>query len=132
MTSQLTDSERIVELEARVDALAKLVGMLTLRRTGTNLAGEGAGSADQTALWDAVARIPFGETSTYGEVSDDAGVGVAQGVGPALDKAIVQGRHIPWWRVVSADGDFATHPTQMQLELLIAEGGLTPPTTIVG
>ena len=132
MTNQFEDNERVAELEARVDALAKLVGMLVLKHAGTNLAGEGTGSDDQAAIWEAVAKIPFGETRTYGEVSDDADVGVPQGVGPALDKAIVQGKRIPWWRVVSATGDFHTHPAQMQRELLIAEGGTMPPITIVG
>ncbi len=56
------------------------------------------------AIWDAVAQIPRGAVSTYGEVARAAGLpGRARQAGHAL-KHLPAGFHLPWHRVVGAGG----------------------------
>jgi methylated-DNA-[protein]-cysteine S-methyltransferase len=63
-----------------------------------------AGTAFQSRVWDALARIPWGTTVTYGELAVRAGrPGAARAVGAAVGRnpiSIV----VPCHRVVGADG----------------------------
>ena len=65
------------------------------------------GSPFQLSVWDALTRIPYGVTRSYGQVAEDVGadprvasraVGLANGSNPV---AIV----VPCHRVIGADGD---------------------------
>jgi methylated-DNA-protein-cysteine methyltransferase-like protein len=59
------------------------------------------------AIWDAVARIPRGRVSTYGDVAREAGLpGRARQTGYALKHAPAA-KHLPWHRVVGAGGKIA-------------------------
>ena len=120
----MDDAERIARLEARVDALAKIVGQLTIDNKGLNRGEDTKGPTEfQQRVWDEVERIPFGEARSYGEIHrafDPKGSG--QMVGGALDTALVHGKRLPWWRVIRNDGTIATPPSYMQDELLAAEG----------
>ena len=75
----------------------------------------------------AVALIPHGRLSTYGQVADWIGAyGCARQVGWALRRLCLPSR-IPWQRVVNAQGRISMSLSRegsdwMQRELLIAEG----------
>lgn len=56
------------------------------------------------AIWDAVAQIPLGAVSTYGDVARAAGLpGRARQAGYAL-KHLPTGFHLPWHRVIGSGG----------------------------
>ena len=56
------------------------------------------------AIWDAVAQIPRGTVSTYGDIARAAGLpGRARQAGYAL-KHMPAGLQLPWHRVVGAGG----------------------------
>ena len=61
------------------------------------------------AIWNVVARIPRGRVATYGQVARMAGFpGAARFAGWALaalpDGLLLDGREIPWHRVINAAG----------------------------
>jgi methylated-DNA-[protein]-cysteine S-methyltransferase len=69
-----------------------------------DLALDAHGDAFQRQVWDLVARIPFGETTTYGELARELGdASLARDVGSAVGRnplCIV----VPCHRVVGKDG----------------------------
>ena len=70
----------------------------------------------------AVRAIPPGETSTYGEIAERAGMaGRARLVGRILAE---DGHDLPWHRVLRADGSCAPHIAQEQSARLRVEGVL--------
>ena len=78
------------------------------------------------AIWDAVAQIPRGTVSTYGDVARAAGLpGRARQAGYAL-KHLPPGLHLPWHRVVGAGGRIvfarASSAYREQARRLRAEG----------
>jgi methylated-DNA-[protein]-cysteine S-methyltransferase len=86
------------------------------------------GTPFQQAVWREVARIPFGQTVSYGEVARRLGkpeasraVGLANGANPI---AIV----IPCHRVIGADGSLAGYGGGLERKrwLLRHEGALAP------
>jgi|SRR5690554_6169375 len=62
--------------------------------------------------------IPTGSVMTYGEIAKVAGIGPRQ-AGRAVGLAAP---HVPWWRVVYADGTPATCHDGTAPRLLAAEG----------
>ncbi|SHK90795.1 O(6)-alkylguanine repair protein YbaZ [Pseudonocardia thermophila] len=67
-----------------------------------------------------VREIPPGETATYGEVAERAGIpGRARLVGRILAE---DGHDVPWHRVLRADGTCAPHIAAEQSARLRAEG----------
>jgi methylated-DNA-[protein]-cysteine S-methyltransferase len=73
-------------------------------RTRFGLPMRAAGDAFQRRVWDAVARIPYGQTTTYGEIARELGAPeLAREVGAAVGRnplSIV----VPCHRVVGKDG----------------------------
>jgi methylated-DNA-[protein]-cysteine S-methyltransferase len=73
-------------------------------RTTFDLPLRPAGAPFQLRVWDALLRIPYGETATYGELAREVGhPGAARAVGAANGRnpiAIV----VPCHRVIGADG----------------------------
>jgi AraC family transcriptional regulator of adaptative response/methylated-DNA-[protein]-cysteine methyltransferase len=86
------------------------------------------GSAFQQQVWDALLRIPYGETRSYAELARELGVpGAARAVGRANGAnriAIV----IPCHRVVAADGGLGGYGGGLwrKLRLLETEGAVPP------
>lgn len=84
------------------------------------------GTAFQRRVWQETARIPFGETRTYGELARSLGAeGAPRAVGQALGRnplPIV----IPCHRVVAADGGLGGYTGGLEIKraLLALEGGL--------
>jgi methylated-DNA-protein-cysteine methyltransferase-like protein len=76
-------------------------------------------------VYEIVKRIPRGRVSTYGRIAKLAPVPRgARGVGWALHGlGPVQGREVPWWRVINAAGRISNEfNAALQRELLEAEG----------
>ncbi|MFF3175857.1 methylated-DNA--[protein]-cysteine S-methyltransferase [Streptomyces sp. NPDC057900] len=88
-----------------------------------------AGSAFQLRVWDALDEIPYGTTTTYGQLAKRLGaeraevraVGAAIGANPLL---VVR----PCHRVVGADGSMRGYAggVSRKQDLLIHEGALPP------
>lgn len=79
----------------------------------------------EDAVIDVVEGIPSGETSTYGEVAEEAGYpGAARAVGNIM-------RTVPglaWWRVVSAAGNLVPgleieHAQRLRSEGIVVKNG---------
>ena len=68
---------------------------------------------------EAVRAIPSGETATYGEIAERAGLRSPRLVGRILAE---DGHDIPWHRVLRADGTPAPHIAAEQSARLRAEG----------
>ncbi|WP_232660390.1 MGMT family protein [Pseudonocardia sp. TRM90224] len=68
-----------------------------------------------------VRAIPPGETSTYGEIAERAGLRSPRLVGRILAE---DGHDIPWHRVLRANGTCAPHIAAEQSARLRAEGVL--------
>jgi methylated-DNA-protein-cysteine methyltransferase-like protein len=66
-----------------------------------------------------VRAIPAGETSTYGEIAERAGLRSARLVGRILAE---DGHDLPWHRVLRANGTLAPHIAHEQSDRLRAEG----------
>jgi methylated-DNA-[protein]-cysteine S-methyltransferase len=76
------DAPETCEIPLLTDARAQLAGYFAGTRTDFDLPLAPAGSAFQRAVCDAMRRIPFGETRTYGEIAAELGAS-AQAVGNA-------------------------------------------------
>lgn len=85
-------------------AEAQLAEYFDGRRTSFDLPLDPAGTPFQVSVWRALADIPFGETTTYGELAARLGrAGSARAIGGAVGRnplVIV----LPCHRVVGADG----------------------------
>ncbi|WP_224389420.1 MGMT family protein [Pseudonocardia sp. ICBG1293] len=68
---------------------------------------------------EVVRSIPAGQTLSYGEVADLAGIRSARLVGRILAE---DGHDLPWHRVLRADGRSAPHIAVEQAARLRAEG----------
>ena len=74
-------NSRLVLLE---EAARQLVAWFAKKRTAFDLPLDLRGTAFQRGVWDALARIPYGTTRTYGELARDVGrPGAARAVGQA-------------------------------------------------
>ncbi|MBF8194154.1 methylated-DNA--[protein]-cysteine S-methyltransferase [Nonomuraea sp. K274] len=98
-------------------------------RTSFDLPVRSPGTEFQERVWEAVAAVPYGTTTTYGELAARAGaprdriraVGAAVGANPLL---IVR----PCHRVVGADGGLTGYAggVERKRDLLTLEGALQP------
>ena len=78
------------------------------------------------AIWDVIARVPFGRVSTYGEIARAAGFpGRARQAGYAL-RHLPDDVVLPWHRIVGAGGRIAfpkgSRHHREQVRLLKSEG----------
>lgn len=78
------------------------------------------------AIWDVIARVPFGRVSTYGDIARAAGYpGRARQAGYAL-RHLPDDVHLPWHRIVGAGGRIAfpkgSRHHREQARLLRSEG----------
>jgi methylated-DNA-protein-cysteine methyltransferase-like protein len=82
----------------------------------------------EDAVIEVINRIPSGETSTYGEVADEAGYpGAARAVGNIV--RTVPG--LPWWRVITTTGRLVPgleteHTQRLRSEGVLVKGGRVP------
>jgi methylated-DNA-protein-cysteine methyltransferase related protein len=74
----------------------------------------------ESAVRAVLARLPPGDTYSYGWVAAEAGYpGRARAVGALLASG---GDDVPWWRVVRSDGHLVPHLARTQAALLRKEG----------
>ncbi len=87
------------------------------------------GTEFQRRVWDALAAIPYGTTTTYGELA--AGLGVARGEVRAVGAALGANPLLvvrPCHRVIGADGGLRGYAGGVERKqwLLVHEGALQP------
>ena len=73
----------------------------------------------QRAVVAAVGALAPGDVVTYGEIADEVG---RPGSGQAVGNVLRAAPHLPWWRVVPADGRLYCSHAPTQRPLLEAEG----------
>lgn len=83
-------------------------------------------NSSRRAIYEVVARVPYGKVVTYGQVATLAGYpGRARQVGYAL-AAMPEEWDLPWHRVINAQGKVSPRTGSkfhlMQYEMLEAEG----------
>lgn len=89
------------------DTIAKIASFLDAPHQGLNLPLDIRGSALEQAVWQALRKIPAGQTTTYGQIAKSLALpATAQDVGAAC-AANVLAVAIPCHRVVKADGSIA-------------------------
>lgn len=82
-------------------------------------------SSFEDAVVDVIERIPPGETSTYGEVAEEAGFpGAARAVGNIV--RTVPG--LPWWRIITTTGRLvpgleSEHTQRLRSEGILVKNG---------
>ncbi len=112
------------DAEAMKPALTQLREYFSRVRRAFDLSLDVRGTAFQRAVWEAVARIPYGETASYGEIAQRVGkpraaraVGAAVGANPL---PII----IPCHRVIGADGSLTGYGSGLDVKerLLRLEG----------
>jgi methylated-DNA-[protein]-cysteine S-methyltransferase len=95
-------------------------------RTSFELPARAEGDAFQRRVWDLVARIPYGQTTTYGEIARDLGnPALAREVGAAVGRnplSVI----VPCHRVVGKDGRLTGYAGGLARKrfLLALEGAL--------
>lgn len=106
------------------DLLQRVIGAVEAPGTGTDIPLDVQGTAFQQACWDALRRIPAGETRTYAQIAAAAGnpkaVRAAGSANGANNVAVL----IPCHRVIRSDGSIGgyAYGTDIKRELLKREG----------
>jgi O-6-methylguanine DNA methyltransferase len=97
-------AEVFESLEMNAEAVGEILSYLDGKLTEFRVPLDMHGTDFQRAVWSAVARIPFGETRSYGAVAREIGrpracraVGVANGANPLPP-------FVPCHRVIGSDG----------------------------
>jgi methylated-DNA-[protein]-cysteine S-methyltransferase len=100
---------------------AQLADYFAGRRTTFDLPLAMTGSPFQRRVWRALQQIPYGETTSYGEIarrvgvpSDPRAVGVANGQNPV---AVI----VPCHRVIGADGSLTGYGGGLERKRLLLE-----------
>ena len=85
------------------------------------------GTEFQTAVWDALRKIPFGRVTTYGEIAEAIGkpkamraVGIAVGENPSC-------RVTAWWGGMAASRGTAAGSRRSAIFLILKGSGSRPP-----
>jgi methylated-DNA-[protein]-cysteine S-methyltransferase len=108
-----TDGDEGAVLE---DAAAQLTEYLAGERTTFDLPLRASGNAFERLVWAELARIPYGETASYGEIARRIGhPGAARAVGRANARnpiAIV----VPCHRVIGSDGSLTGYAGGLDLK----------------
>jgi methylated-DNA-[protein]-cysteine S-methyltransferase len=98
------------------DAAAQLTEYLAGERTTFDLPLRASGNAFERLVWAELARIPYGETASYGEIARRIGhPGAARAVGRANARnpiAIV----VPCHRVIGSDGSLTGYAGGLDLK----------------
>jgi methylated-DNA-[protein]-cysteine S-methyltransferase len=109
------------EPTAFVDAVDQLHAYFDGERTSFDLTLAMEGSSFQRSVWDALVEIPYGETTSYGEIARRVGkpgaaraVGLANGQNPI---AII----VPCHRVIGADGSLTGYGGGLDRKVTLLE-----------
>ncbi|MGE5203114.1 MAG: methylated-DNA--[protein]-cysteine S-methyltransferase [Acidobacteriota bacterium] len=108
------------------NAARQLAEYFARTRHGFDLPMKPAGSLFERAVWDAMARIPYGQTRSYGELAQEVG-GAARAVGAACGTNPLP-ILIPCHRVLAGGGRLGGYSgkggTHTKTMLLALEGAL--------
>jgi methylated-DNA-[protein]-cysteine S-methyltransferase len=116
---------RTEETETLKKAAVQLMEYLRGKRTVFDVPLAPEGTAFQKQVWDALVKIPYGETSSYGKLAKDIGKpGAARAVGMANNRNPIP-VIIPCHRVIGADGSLTGYGggLPMKEKLLALEKG---------
>lgn len=103
VVKQIDDLDTVSD-EVLIRATSELEEYFSGRRVQFDVPLAPAGNAMQRSVWDALCDIPFGETTTYGDIARELGnPHLAQQVGQAVGANPI-GLIIPCHRVVGRDG----------------------------
>lgn len=95
---------RLEETETLKMAVGQLIEYLQGKRKVFDILLAPEGTAFQKKVWDALLKIPYGETSSYGKLAESIGKpGAARAVGMANNRNPIP-VIIPCHRVIGADG----------------------------
>jgi methylated-DNA-[protein]-cysteine S-methyltransferase len=110
------------------EAAEQLVDYLSGRRTGFDLPVQTGGDQFQERVWAMLREIPFGATTTYGELAERLGNrALAQAVGQAVGHNPVS-VIIPCHRVVGRDGSLTGFAGGLRRKRFLLD--LEEPTTV--
>jgi methylated-DNA-[protein]-cysteine S-methyltransferase len=111
------------------EARRQLAEYLAGERTAFDLATVRTGDGLHRRVWDRLAEIPFGETTTYGQIAHDLGGGptLARAVGRAVGANPIS-VIVPCHRVVGSGGKLTGYAGGLERKrfLLGLEGARTP------
>ncbi len=116
---------RMEETETLKKAAVQLMEYLQGKRTVFDVPLKPKGTAFQKQVWEALLKIPYGETSSYGKLAKDIGKpGAARAVGMANNRNPIP-VIIPCHRVIGADGSLTGYGggLPMKEKLLALEKG---------
>jgi methylated-DNA-[protein]-cysteine S-methyltransferase len=98
-------------------ALAELAEYFAGERRAFTVALDPRGNDFYQTIWDAVARVPYGETRSYGEIAREIGApGAARAVGAANGSNPVA-PFVPCHRIVGSDGRLVGYGPGLPLKL---------------
>ncbi|WP_138443942.1 methylated-DNA--[protein]-cysteine S-methyltransferase [Sinomonas susongensis] len=113
--------ERVIGDGLLDDAARQLREYLAGERRGFELTTAPAGNAFQLAVWELLAQIPYGATTTYGLLAERlGGRGLAQTVGQAVGHnplSIV----VPCHRVIGSDGSLTGYAGGLERKRFLLE-----------
>jgi methylated-DNA-[protein]-cysteine S-methyltransferase len=103
-------------------AEAELGEYFAAQRTGFDIATAVAGNEFQRRVWELIARIPYGQTTTYGEIAGELGdePTLARKVGGAVGRnplSVV----VPCHRVVGKDGKLTGYAGGLERKRFLLE-----------
>jgi AraC family transcriptional regulator of adaptative response/methylated-DNA-[protein]-cysteine methyltransferase len=113
--------------DALAAALATLIGMIEEPQVAKSLPIDLRGTVFQRRVWEALRRIPAGETRTYGQIAASLGMPkAARAVGAAIGANPVSVA-VPCHRVIGSDGSLTGYEwgVERKRTLLAKEGALS-------
>lgn len=105
LTGAFPDASLVLDQTGMAETTAKAAALVDAPHLGTDLALDLRGSASEMAVWEALKKIPSGETRSYGEIARGLAM-TAQDVGAACAANRVA-IAVPCHRVVKADGSIS-------------------------
>ena len=101
------EAELVEDPQALEETLTKVMAAINAPGTKCDVPLDMQGSAVEMAVWQALRRIPVGETRSYGQIAKTLPVtATAQEVGAACAANVLAGV-VPCHRVVKADGSIS-------------------------
>ena len=110
------ESEPVLNLASR-----QLSEYFTGKRTEFSFPMASSGTAFQKSVWDALVKIPYGETRTYGQIAQMIGNPKAsRAVGMACNRNPIM-IAVPCHRVIGADGSLTGYAPGTKLKQIVLD-----------
>ena len=112
----ISESEPVLNLAAR-----QLSEYFTGKRTSFSFPMLSSGTPFQKSVWDALVKIPYGETRTYGQIAQIIGNPKAsRAVGMACNRNPIM-IVVPCHRVIGSDGTLTGYAPGTQLKQIVLD-----------